>query len=662
MENDFFLLEQSILNAAQNQHFERVLLLAQNMQKEFPQHPFGFKAQGFALVELNRKKEAIPAMLRAVELDEKDAESLSNLGQTLTDCARNTEEILKARLYLEKALQIEPSSAVILNNLAANLLAENNPKNFTRAHHYALKSLSLQPQNALALLNAGIASFELEQKKEAQTYLREALTINPHLALAHNNLGLIAHKEGKIIESLRHHSLAFELEPHHPKLGLNLAQSLHNAGQTDTAIALLKELTGIAPEADILQMRMMMDPYSAFSTVESVGEIARKLKGKTQETPRSFSYSPQKRFTIGFLSGDFRQHACSFFLYPLLSEKEEDVDFIALDTAQAKMQDATTDVFLPLFTHYESVRHLNNEELAQRIQELAVDVLVDVSGYTEGNRLSLFALRPAPVSVTWLGWLGGLGIAGMDYILSNEILVPGEHAAQQFSETPLMMPDTWVAYHPASNLPEVSPLPALKNKKVTFGAFHNVNKVQLPTLKLWASVLTQMKEARLIWCRRQLKEKELVEQYKKTLRELGVLPHQVIFFANSNSAEYAQTLQKVDFVLDTFPVSGGTVTNEALYMGVPSLTLTGELMGSRLSASVLTHCGLEDWVCHTKEEYTQKALFFARECLNNPQEFNAFRQQLRGQFLKSKVCNARQFAHHFIQTLRRAYETKQRSF
>ncbi len=215
----------------------------------------------------------------------------------------------------------------------------------------------------------------------------------------------------------------------------------------------------------------------------------------------------------------------------------------------------------------------------------------------------------------------------------------------QFVEKVWRLPDVWVLYTPPENSAQIVELPALQNGFITFGCFHNSAKVSHKTLKLWADVLRKIPSAKFIWCRGELKELSLAEKFRKELLQNGVADSQISFIANTTSEEYWNTYNQVDFVLDTTPVCGGTTTCDALYMGVPTLTLAGDLMSGRLSTSILHTVGLDGWICNSDAEYIEKAILFAEKSQwNNLAEI---RKNLRQNLLASPLCDSPRFAKNF---------------
>ena len=664
-QEDLDRLSALIFDAAGKSDFAAVLKFSKAMQKDFPQCPLGFKAAGFALCQTNEKKRALPYLKKATILDPSDAEALSNLGQTLTELGEEEEDFDAAFEILKKAQALNPYSPVILNNLAQALLQQNAFRNAEKAKTYAELALKLSPDYAYALANLGIVYFQEKNYDKSQESLERAIALNPNLAFAYNNLGAVLEKRDQRMAALDLQKKAFALEPFNAKYGMSVVSALHGIGESDAAMAYfekVRKLPSFKPEQ--FSMHLLIDPYRASITAEEMGKIARRshgifLKSFLKRAKTQFQHTPPKtpktRLKLGFVSADFRAHAVSFFMVSALKAlKNKPFDCIAFDND--KTPDNTTNVLRPFFKEWFEIHALNDDEAAQKIADCGIDILMDWSGLTAGNRLGLFARHPAPLQLTYIGWLGGVASPGVDFIITDKIISPDAKSAQQFTETPLVLNGTWSCYTPAFDLPDVADLPFLKNGFITFGAFQNVNKVGKSTVALWAKVLHAVPNSKMLFCRGYLREKALADKYRKDFADLGIDENRLILVGNRNSFEYAEQLQNVDINLDTFPATGGTTTCEALYMGIPVVTLTGELMASRLSASYLYHTGLEDWIAITPEEYVAKAKHFAQKLTDNPQEFNAFRHQLRTQFLQSPVCDTAQFGENLSEGLWRLWK------
>lgn len=666
MENqqNFDVLAAKIFEAAGCSDFPAVLKHAKEMQRDFPQSSLGFKAAGFALCQMNEKKRALPYLKKATVLDETDAEALSNLGQTLTELGDEEEDFDEAFAILEKARSLEPYSPVILNNMAQALLQQNAFRNAQKAKDFVLLALKLSPDYAHAHANLGIVFFQEKEYEKAKESLERAIFLNPNLSFAYNNLGSVFEKMDSRVAALAMQQKAFAMQPWNAKYGMCVVAALHALGEPDEAMDVFEKVRKLPSfRAEQFSMHLLIDPYRASVTVEEMGKIARRscnIFKKKAKKYSCFSHAqpsiPKTRLTLGFVSSDFRAHAVSFFMVStLLALKDKGFDFIAFDNEKA--QDNTHRVLRAFFKDWVEIHALNDDEAAQKIHSCGIDILMDWSGLTNGNRLNVFSRHPAPVQLTYCGWLGGVATPGIDFIITDKILTPNAQSFKEFVETPLVLNKNWGCYTPAYDLPDVSDLPYLKNGFVTFGAFQNVNKVSRATLQLWAKVLKAVPNSKMLFCRGYLREKALKDRYLQAFLDLGIDAERVILIGNKDSSEYVRALQNVDINLDTFPATGGTTTCEALYMGVPVVTLTGYLMASRLSASYLHYACLSDWIAKTSDEYVQKARHFAQKIMENPNDFNAFRHKLRAQFLKSSVCDTAQFGESFSEGLWRLWKS-----
>jgi predicted O-linked N-acetylglucosamine transferase (SPINDLY family) len=275
-----------------------------------------------------------------------------------------------------------------------------------------------------------------------------------------------------------------------------------------------------------------------------------------------------------------------------------------------------------------------------------VHVLLDVSGHTAHNRLPVFAWKPAPVQVSWLGYFATTGVAEMDYFLADKVGVP-EAQQEQFTETVLYLPDTRLCFTAREVDLPVAPLPALANGMVTFGCFQTLAKLGDGVLEAWGEILAALPDATLrIQCK-QLGEPAQVEQLLQRLWKYGIAPARVATHGASNRETYLAAYAEVDVILDTFPYPGGTTTCEALWMGVPTLTLAGDSLLARQGASLLTAAGLEEWVATSKEEYVAKSIALA----SDQSKLVALRAVLRQQVLASPLFDAPRFARNFEDAL-----------
>jgi predicted O-linked N-acetylglucosamine transferase (SPINDLY family) len=334
-----------------------------------------------------------------------------------------------------------------------------------------------------------------------------------------------------------------------------------------------------------------------------------------------------------------------FFLESLIAQiNPARIELIAYPT-DTHVDELTTRI-KPHFAAWESLFNLSDADAARLIHADGVHVLLDISGHTEQNRLPIFAWKPAPVQASWLGYFGTTGVVEMDYLLADKVCVP-EAQRGNFSEAVWYLPDTrWCFTAPDVDLP-VASLPALKNGYITFGCFQRLTKVGDEVLTVWGKILSALPNAKLRWQCTQLANPTVTAQFVERLKQHGIDPAQVTMHGGVSREAYLAAHAEVDMILDTFPFPGGTTTCEALWMGVPTLTLAGESLLARQGASLLTAAGLGDWVANNVDDYIAKAVTLTSDI----PKLVALRAGLRGQASTSPLFDAKLFARNFEDAL-----------
>jgi predicted O-linked N-acetylglucosamine transferase (SPINDLY family) len=290
---------------------------------------------------------------------------------------------------------------------------------------------------------------------------------------------------------------------------------------------------------------------------------------------------------------------------------------------------------------------LSDEALAGRIREDGIDILVDLSGHTAHNRLPVFAWKPAPIQVSWLGYFATTGVAAMDYFLADPWTLPIEQEAY-FTEKIRRLPETRLCFTTPEAKVEVSALPALVNGYITFGSFNNLSKMNDAVVQLWARVLHAVPSSRLFLKYKQLAEESVRQSTYARFSAHGIAADRLIFEDYAPRANYLTAYHRVDIALDPFPFPGGTTTVEALWMGIPVLTLSGERFLARQGVGLLMNAGLPQWIASDHDDYVALAVAHASD-LNG---LSALRSRLRQQVLASPIYDASCFAQHFEAALR----------
>ena len=366
-------------------------------------------------------------------------------------------------------------------------------------------------------------------------------------------------------------------------------------------------------------------------------------------SPHQNLRDPQRRLRVGFLSRDLYRHPVGYFLIRLL----ENLDQGRCEPVcyhDGTVQDDLTARFQASAAAWSEVAGSTDEQVAKQIRADRIDILFDPAGHTEGNRLLVFARKPAPIQVTWAGYVGTTGLTAMDYILADRYEIPPQSEAY-YRERVLRMPDGYVCYDPPGYAPPVPPLPALQSGYVTLAGFHYPAKITPRVLEVWAQVLKRLPQSRLVLKYRGLDDASVAGRVADLFVAQGVDPARLAFLGHSSHSETLAEYQRVDLALDTFPYSGGLTTCEALWMGVPVVTCPSETFASRHSLSHLSDMGLTETIAGDLEEYVEVAVALAGDL----PRLVTVRAGLRAQMASSPLCDGKRFAENFAEVLRGAW-------
>jgi predicted O-linked N-acetylglucosamine transferase (SPINDLY family) len=518
------------------------------------------------------------------------------------------------------------------------------------------RALEIKPDSAEAYINLGVALKESGQFKAAQASYRQALKIKPDFAEAYNNLGSILKEIGQLDEAVASYRKAVELKPDYAEAHSNLGILLKDLGQHDDAAISYRKALELKPDFVEAQTNLMFSLNYIGRTPEYCLEEAQKYgrmvsaKVTSKFTTWQCTDHPE-RLRVGMVSGDLHNHPVGYFLEGILSQI--DPARIELIAYMSDMQvDELTMRIKPHFVAWKSLFKLSDEAAARLIHNDGVHVLLDLSGHTGKNRLPVFAWKPAPVQASWLGYFATTGVPEMDYYIADEVSVP-ESQRKNFSETVWYLPDTRLCFTaPDVDIP-VAPLPALKNGHITFGCFQNLAKVGDDVLTVWGKLFEVLPDARLRWQCKQLGDPAVKAQIVERLQRHGIDPSRVVMHGTTSREAYLAAHGEVDVILDTFPFPGGTTTCEALWMGVPTLTLAGSTLLERQGASLLTAAGLADWVSTSAEDYIAKAVTLA----NDTPKLVTLRSGLREQTKASPLYDAPRFARNLEDALWGMWQT-----
>ena len=377
------------------------------------------------------------------------------------------------------------------------------------------------------------------------------------------------------------------------------------------------------------------------------GDFARAVDETVTSRFDTWSHSRAKAsLRIGFVSGDFRSHPVGYFLESLLIELQDSSIELFAYPSVSKV-DAVTSRLKPLFDMWSPLVALNDDEAAQKIHADGIHILIDLSGHTAENRLPVFARKPAPIQVSWLGYFASTGLPEMDYILGDPYVTPtaeGDH----FVETIWQLPETYLCFTPPDLDLEVAPLPAYTNGFVTFGCFNNLARMTDEIVSVRAAILHAVPDSKLFLKDKQLDHESGRNRVLSRFEALDIEADRLILEGKSPREEYLECYGRVDIALSPFPYGGGTTSVEGLWMGVPVITKKGSHFLSHLGESIAHNSGLSDWIALDEEEYVTKAVAYA----SNLESLSELRNGIRELILANPLFDVSRFALRFEQAVR----------
>lgn len=599
---------------------------------------------GNTLKDLGRLEEAEASYRCALEIMPDFAEAHSNLGVVLMYLDR----LEDAEICCRRALEIMPDFACALSNLG-NILRDFGRLEESEA--CCRRVLEIRPDFAEAHCNLGNALKDLGRLEEAESSYRRALKITPDFAEASNNLGKTLRDTGRLIESEFCCRRALEIRPDYAEAYNNLGNTLKDLGRLTEAEASYLRALEFRPNYAAAHSNLLFTfNYSASRHYSHLLEEARSWEVgciceviRTAARTRQFYRAPLacRRLRVGYVSGDFRLHAVSFFLEQLLAHHDTSrLEVFAYSTNARR--DVVTVRIESLVEHWIPVVGLSDQKLFARIEADQIDVLIDLSGHTSENRLGLFAHRAAPVQAHWLGYFATTGLSEMDYWIGDAIITPPE-TDHHFSETVWRLPRTWISYEGKAEAPESHWEPT-SDSTLWLGSFNNLGKFTPATFALWARVLHELPEARLLLKTKELREELNRQRILEVFTSYGIENERIELQDRSVTADWVSHMSyydRLDIALDPVcAVGGGTTTCDALWMGVPVVSLVGDRMGSRMTASMLDAIGRSEWLATTEDEYVAKVVALAHDVEGR----KVMRAGQRERVASSPLCDAKGLA------------------
>jgi protein O-GlcNAc transferase len=521
----------------------------------------------------------------------------------------------EAACQLQEALLRDPDCVPAHYHLALLHHAEGRPE--LAARHFQ-EALAREPGDVKALNCLGVAFQELGRANDAADCYSEALRLDPGYLEARINLALLLKDHGRLCAAQRQLEEALTRHPDTVRLRYNLANLLQLQGRSLEAVAQYREVLRHDPEhLGALQNLLFALHYSPQISDRQIFQehlaAARAEVFHPGTLPARPSRGSGKRVRIGYLSPDFRGHSVASFIEPILARHDRG-RFEIYCYANLGHPDATTERLKGLAEHWRDIYPLSDGEAALLIADDGIDILVDLAGHTSGNRLPLLARRPAPLQATWLGYPDGTGLPEVDYRITDRLSDPPGTSDLLHCERLIRLEPSFCCYQPPGYAPEVAPPPCLASGRVTFGSFNNLAKVTPELISLWARVLSAVPGSRLLMKCSPLADAEVCERIRQAFEACGVAADRIeLSGGEAQPADHLARYAELDIALDSFPYNGTTTTCEALWMGVPVVTLAGTRHASRTGLALLTNCGLGELVTQSPEEYLELAVRLAQD-------------------------------------------------
>lgn len=585
---------------------DAALVLCQSLLKLAPANSAVLNLAGSALYRKRMLPEAENLLSIALEMTPEAEEITLNLARVL----RGQKRPRRAAAVLEQGLAHCPDSPRLLSALGETLYYDRQFPNAARVFE---RLLGQDRDNVDILFRLACAYQECDRTEAAFDAYHEIL----------------------------------DRQSDHPDAHVNLAQIYKSLGNHDKAIALFSRSSQLVPNDPAYASRALFCMNYGFTEGsrflrQAVEWAERHADPHFPAVTPSFVGRDWKPVRLGFVSADFINHPVGKLFLPVL-ERLDPALFDVHCFANVQIEDDMTRRYQAICPNYHDIRDMDDDAVRDFIRRCGIDVLVDLSGHSNHNRLGVFARKPAPVQIMWLGYFNTTGMKAMDYVLADPVNIP-EDQEQHYRERVLRLADSFFPYVPSAP-------PARRQRRnnapISFGCFNDSGKINDAVLKMWAAILGAVPDSRLF-----LKSKTFSDQWVRNLfldraMSQGIDPHRIIFLGPSNYAEYLRDYAKVDIALDPFPYSGGATTADALSMGTPVLTCPFDSFGSRLSASVLHACGMGELVCADLDEYATRAVALATDA----ELLATTTDRLVRTFPASRLCDVDRFTRNFEQVI-----------
>jgi predicted O-linked N-acetylglucosamine transferase (SPINDLY family) len=516
-----------------------------------------------------------------------------------------------------------------------------------------------RPDDVEALYGLAEIGFHTGRPDLVIAMMRRCIALDPEDGGSYHNLGNALRSKGDHDEAIVALKAAIRLMPNPADAHNTMGLTVKDLGRTTEAVAAFRRAISFNPAMVIAHSNLLL--FSNYEPDIGPAElfVEHRRWSTAHEAPlrrgigvHGNDRDPERPLRIGYVSGDLRQHSVAYFLLPLLEHRDRDQVHVTA-YSNCAVTDEVSGRIQRSVDAWCFIAGASDEQVAEQIRADGIDILVDLSGHTADHRLLVFARKPAPVQIAWVGYPGTTGLDAMDYRCSDRWADPVDEPRPS-SEQVLLLPHTTWCYVPLSGSPEVAALPALSNPVITFGSFNNFGKISSATLDMWAQILQQTPGSRLVLKNVAMRSPAAMARARRQFVDRGIAEDQVELLSPDESLlDHLTQYNRIDISLDTFPYHGTTTTCEALWMGVPSITLAGPNHASRPGVSLLSNVGLGDLIATTPDEYVETAVRLAGDL----PRLAGIRAGLRQRMLDSPLMDGPSFARDMEACYRQVWQT-----
>ena len=562
---------------------------------------------------------------------------------------------LALQCWRRGALSAEGEKRLLIGLNTAQVLCEQ--QRFKEAGSVCEELRPLFPQEAKLAYAEAMVAKGLGLVDKAIELFDRALALQENYPICLNSYGLLLREIGRTHQARNCFELALKFDPHFGAAMNNLGSVLKDVARYEEALLWLRKGAEAMADSPAAHSNVLFTLVGyELESAEACFEEARRYAKKVSTSPflRAADLipdpDPQRILRIGLLSPDFCRHAVSYFIEPLLEQWDRKQLHVTLYSC-GDQHDDYTERLQRKGDQWRDLRGQSDETAIAQIQRDEIDILIDLAGHTAGNRLPVMAAKPAPIQATYLGYYGTTGLEQVDYWLTDSVLHPLEkERADPATEQRWRLERCYVAYRPLPEAPAVSPPPCMKNGYVSFGSFNQSRKVTRETAKHWLAALQAVPGSHLLLKSKNLGEKTEQQRVRQLFAHLGLEEERLELMGHSPSvADHLATYSLVDIALDTYPYTGCTTTADALWMGVPVLTIAGRSMVSRQAAAILAGAGCGQWICQDVEELARKA----KSLSDDRDELTTTRHSLRQRVAASELLNHQHLARCTEQAFRK---------